>query len=115
VRRFSRRKRGSTSTEGAAPIDAARWLARINEGGIESAPLEVLSHEDVPEELAALGQGEREGGAKVVLSFSPAHAGDALFAALATGHRLAEQDGGFDGEVLAVAPVWSLSARRRLA
>ncbi|MCH2185754.1 hypothetical protein MK280_07775 [Myxococcota bacterium] len=77
---------------------------------------EPLEHEDVPSSLAVVGRAteadpEADGSIAVV---SPKSAGDALLAALATGARLAEEDS-FSGQVVVVAPEWSVAARRRLA
>jgi hypothetical protein len=115
MRRFSRRRRGGSSGDGrAAPIDAARWLQRIQEeGGLGGITLEALSHDDVPDHYAAVGRGTREDGTAVVVTFAPRHAGDAMLAALATGVRLAEEES-FAGELIAVAPQWTIASRRRL-
>jgi hypothetical protein len=79
--------------------------------GTES--LTPLTHDDIPESYAAIGRGEGEGGAPIVVSFAPRHAGDAVLAGLATAARLVEEEA-FAGELVVVAPQWSSTARRRL-
>jgi hypothetical protein len=95
-------------------VDAERWLGRVREEGLVSAAgLEPLSHEDVPDHLAAIGRGTAEDGTPLVVAVAPRSAGDALLAGLATGLRLAAEDA-FTGQLVVVAPSWSLAARRRL-
>jgi hypothetical protein len=86
----------------------------VEEGVVEVPSLEVIEHEDVPGDYAAVGIGEREDGTRVVVSFAPSLAGDALLAGVVTGSRLAGEEAGFSGEVVAVTPQWSTAARRRL-
>ncbi len=116
MRRFSRRRRagGGAGAGRGVRIDAERWLQRIS--GERILPVEsfdVWRHDDIPESYAAIGRGRLESGGELIVSFAPRHAGDAVLAALAAGGRLA-QDEEFGGEVVAVAPEWSTSARRRL-
>jgi hypothetical protein len=115
-RRFGRGRRTRAPSESkSAPIDAAHWFGRlIDEGIVGVQGLEPVSADDLPASFAVVGSGEREGGEPVLVGFSPSHGGDAMLAALAVAQRLAEEDG-FEGEALAVAPQWSIAARRRLA
>jgi len=115
-RRFGRgrRTRGSSDSKGA-PIDAERWFERlIGEGIVNVQALEAVSADDVPASFAVVGRGERENGEPVLVGFAPSHGGDAALAVLAVAQRLAAE-GNFEGEALAVAPQWSIAARRRLA
>ena len=137
MRRFGRRRRGGAAGEGrAAPIDAERWLGRIQEEGIVAVEgLAPVDDTAVPGHVAAVGRGTKSGGGDVLVAFAPRHAGDALLGALAAGIEAAragsapegETEGGeaaadetpsapaFSGEVFALAPQWSGAARRRLA
>jgi hypothetical protein len=115
-RRFSRgrRARGPGDSK-AAPIDAARWFERlIGEGIVDVETLEPVSADDVPASFAVVGSGEREDGERILVGFAPGHGGDAALAVLAVAQRLAAE-GDFEGEALAIAPQWSIAARRRLA
>ena len=115
-RRFGRGRRTIGSSDSKdAPIDAARWFERlIGEGIVKVQALEPVSADDVPASFAVVGSGEREGGERTLVGFAPGHGGDAALAVLAVAQRLAAE-GGFEGEALAVAPQWSIAARRRLA
>jgi len=114
MRRFSRKRRGESGRRGAESIDAARWLGRVEEAGVlPVSKLEVIEEEGVSDRLAALGRGETSAGDPAIVAFSPIRAEDALLAALAVGMRLSAEES-FKGTVYAVAPVWSLVARRRL-
>ncbi len=99
-----------------ATIDAERWLTRIKEDGLLGLEeLEVDAETPVPGHVAAIGKGRRADGAEVIVSFAPRYAGDALLGGLAAAGARAGEDGGFTGEVIAVAPQWTGAARRRLA
>lgn len=115
MRRFSRRRRGGASD---VAINGERAFAQMLEGGIlDLASLEALSEDavpDVPSSYAAIASGEDKNGGKVLVSFAPRHAGDALLGGLIVASKQAESDG-FGGELIVVAPEWSLSARRRLS
>jgi hypothetical protein len=76
--------------------------------------LEPVEVDGVPASFAVLGLGESEDGGRVLVGFAPRHGGDAALAAWAHGQRLAAEEG-FDGEVFAVAPQWSVAARQRLS
>jgi hypothetical protein len=76
--------------------------------------LEAVTDEDVPASFAVLGVGVRAGDEKVLVGFAPRHGGDAALATLAMAGRMAAEED-FSGEALAVAPQWSIAARRRLA
>jgi len=115
-RRFGRgrRSRGPADSKGT-PIDAARWFERLTgESIVDVEALESVSADDVPASFAVVGSGEREGGERILVGFAPGHGGDAALAVLGVAQRLAAEEG-FEGEALAVAPQWSISARRRLA
>ncbi|MCZ6785269.1 MAG: hypothetical protein O7G30_18365 [Proteobacteria bacterium] len=115
-RRFGRRRARGPDEDGRAPIDAARIMQRIiGEGVIAAVALEPVdpATSGVPEGFAALGSGEAQDGTALVVAFTPRDAGDALLGALAEAARRAEADG-FAGEAIAVAPQWSVTARRRL-
>ncbi len=109
-RRFGR-SRKKTTDEGSA-VDVVRGLERIVEAGLVSVEaLEPVSAEDIPPSLAILGRGHSEDQPTVV-AFSVV-GGDAAVAVLAFAQQLADQHG-FEGLALAVAPQWSIAARRRL-
>jgi hypothetical protein len=114
-RRFGRGRRGGGAGDGrGAEIDAARWVERIAEAGVvRAASLEPAEADDVPAGFAGIATGATESGEPLALGFAP-RGGDALLAALAHAARLAG-DGSFAGEVVAVAPEWTIAARRRLA
>ena len=114
MRRFSRKRRGDRGKKSSEVIDAGRWLPKIEESGsVPVSKLEVISHDSVSDRIAVVGRGAGESGEAAIVAFSPTNAGDALLAALATGVRLAAEET-FTGEVFAVAPNWSIEARRRL-
>ncbi|MEN8183779.1 MAG: hypothetical protein ABFS46_14725 [Myxococcota bacterium] len=109
-RRFGRRRSGAEEARAVDP----RALVRISELGlVPAASLDPLGDEDVPASLAALGLGEGDAG-RLLVGYTPADATGALLASVALALRLHEQDG-FTGRVYAVAPHWSLFARRMLA
>ncbi|MCC6640093.1 MAG: hypothetical protein IT386_02885 [Deltaproteobacteria bacterium] len=114
-RRFGRRRQSGAGDEGRASFDAARALERIEAAGSFGVRgLAPLAVEGLPPGYAAVGSGETESGERVLVAFAPHDAGDAILAALAaaTGADGAEP---FAGTVLAIAPTWSLLARRVLA
>ncbi|MEE8473892.1 MAG: hypothetical protein V3T01_00985, partial [Myxococcota bacterium] len=109
-RRFGR-SRKKTTDDGSA-VDVVRGLERIVEAGLVSVEaLEPVSADDIPPSLAILGRGHSEDQPTVV-AFS-VFGGDAAVAVLAFAQQLADQHG-FEGLALAVAPQWSIAARRRL-
>lgn len=114
MRRFSRRRRGGA---GDVAISGETWFARMLEQGIlELRSLEVLPEaqtSEVSPSYAAIGGGEDEKGEQVLVSFAPRSAGDALLGGLVVASRLAEE-ADFSGELIVVAPQWTLAARRRL-
>jgi hypothetical protein len=117
-RRFGRGRKptGGAGERKAAGIDAARWLERLTaEGHVPVATLEAVEVDGVPDHFAVVGRGETETGTTVLVGFSPRHGGDAALAVLAEAQRLAASEEGFSGEAIAVAPEWSIAARRRLA
>lgn len=105
-RRFGRRRR---SEEGRPqPIDAARLMERMQEHGVGGArTLAPSVVEGIPDHFAVVARGENESGQPLVVAVAPRHGGDALLAALVAAS-------GTEGEVLALAPRWTRSARRRL-
>ena len=121
-RRFGRGGRSRAAGDGKrAPINAQRALERIVEAGIVAVEaLAPASAEEIPDTYAVVGTGatgktgDPEGSARVAVGFSPVDGGDAALATLATAQRLAA-DEGFAGDAIAVAPQWSIAARRRLA
>ena len=114
MRRFGRKRRGEGAKKGAEAIDAGRWLGRIAEEGLVGvSSFEEIRHESISDRVAVVGRGQTESGDPIIVAFSPNHAGNALFAALATGVRLAAEES-FEGEVFAISPVWTIGARRRL-
>jgi hypothetical protein len=80
--------------------------------------LEVLPEEvtgEFPASYAVIGSGEDENGGKVLVSFAPRSAGDALLSGLIVASKLAEAEtDSFAGELIVVAPQWNVAARRRL-
>ena len=116
-RRFGRSRRNAAPGERkAAAIDASRWFERLTaEGHVPAASLERCDVDGLPDHFAVVGQGESESGEPVLVGFSPRHGGDAALAVLAEAQRRAGEEAGFAGEALAVAPQWSIAARRRLA
>jgi hypothetical protein len=121
-RRFGRGRRSRTAGDGKrAPINAQRALERIVEAGIVAVEaLAPASSDEIPDTYAVVGTGatgkteESEPSARVAVGFSPVDGGDAALATLATAQRMAA-DEGFAGDAIAVAPQWSIAARRRLA
>ncbi len=114
-RRFGRRRQGGGGDEARGSLDAARALERIE--AAETLGVRGLSRLDVdglPAGFAAVGSGETESGERMLVAFAPRDAGDALLAALAAAAGPADGEP-FSGTVVAVAPAWSLLARRRLA
>ncbi|MEE8507484.1 MAG: hypothetical protein V3T07_00340 [Myxococcota bacterium] len=112
-RRFGRSRRRGTG-DGGTSVDAQRGLERIVEAGL--VPVEALepaNREDIPAEFAILGTGGSED-QPMVVGFAVADGGNAALATLALAQQLADQNG-FGGLALAVAPQWSIAARRRLA
>jgi hypothetical protein len=100
-------------TRGAS-IDAARWFERIvAEGVLPVSALERVGAGEVPDSFAVLGRGSSEEGGPLLVGFSPKNGGDAALAALAWAQRLLAEEG-FTGEAIALAPDWSIGARRRL-
>ncbi|MGH0030689.1 MAG: hypothetical protein ACQGVC_12920 [Myxococcota bacterium] len=110
-RRFGRGRRRGSADEGndtAAPIDGPALMAAIAESGLAgSEAIEAIDLPGVAPGFAALGQG----GESTLVAASPRGGGEALFAALA----LARSREGFGGRVYAIAPSWSIEARRRIA
>jgi hypothetical protein len=121
-RRFGRGRRSRAAGDGKrAPINAQRALERIVEAGIVAVEaLAPASAEEIPDTYAVVGTGatsktgDPQSSALVAVGFSPVDGGDAALATLATAQRLAA-DEGFAGDAIAVAPQWSIAARRRLA
>ncbi len=115
-RRFGRGRKGrSSGGSRTTSIDAARIFEKIVEAKLVSTEsLEPVNSEAFPDTYAAVGVGEGEGGRKLVVAFSPDHGGDAALAGLAHAQALAASEG-FNGDVIAVCPQWSIAARRRLA
>lgn len=114
--RFGRGRRGrGTGERRDEPIDAGRWFERLTqEGHVPTSALQTVDVEGVPDHFAAVGVGQTDTGERLVVAFAPKHGGDAALAALAHAHQLCETEG-FAGQVLAVAPQWSIAARRRLS
>ena len=116
MRRFSRRKRGAAGAgEGKQlSIDASEWLPKILEQGIvEAKSLEAWSEPEVPNGVAAIGQGERADGTKLIVAFSPRSATEATLGGLSAAQHAVEKTG-FAGQLVIVAPQWPASARRLL-
>jgi len=117
MRRFSRRRRGGATD---VAINGETVFAQILEQGIlDLASLEAMAEDavpDVPNSYAVLANGEDKNGGKVIVSYAPRYAGDALLGGLIVASKLAEAETEpFSGELIVVAPEWSLSARRRLS
>jgi hypothetical protein len=113
MRRFSRRKRGAVEGKQSS-IDAAEWLPKILELGIVEVPsLEAWAEPGIPDAIAAIGQGERADGTKVIVAFSPKSATEAMLGALSAAQFAAEK-GEFTGQLVIVAPQWPSGARRLL-
>jgi hypothetical protein len=114
-RRFGRRRwggggGGGDEGGGGRPLDAAQELARVLRLGLVPADaLEPVSGDDVPARLGVAGTGTSRDGEALVVGVAP-QGGDAWLAALAVATRIE----GFRGTALAIAPSWSLAARRRL-
>ena len=113
-RRFGRgRKRGTSDGEGAT-IDANRAFERIAEAGLASGEaLTPATVDDIPADFAVVATG---GGDEpsLVVGYAPGDGGNAILATLAYAQRLAD-DAGFTGHAVAIAPQWSIAARRRLS
>jgi hypothetical protein len=113
-RRFGRGRKANAGKSKSAPIDAARCFERIAAEKIVAAKsLSPITSDEIPEHFAAVAVGESERGGRLVVAFAPRNGGDAALAGLAYAKSLAA-DGGFDGEVIAVCPQWSIEARQRL-
>lgn len=113
MRRFSRRKRGAGEGRQTS-IDAAQCLSKILELGIvEAKSLEPWVEPEVPGGIAAIGQGERADGTRVIVAFSPKSATEAMLGALSAAQYAVEKSG-FTGQVVIVAPQWPAGARRLL-
>jgi hypothetical protein len=115
-RRFGRGRRNTRAAgEGRrAPIDAPRALERIVAAGL--VPVDALapvSVEDIPDSYAVVGSGQTEANERIAVGFAPVEGGDAALATLAFAQRLAAEED-FRGDAVAVAPQWSIAARRRL-
>ena len=114
-RRFGRKRRGRTSDTRSVAIDAERWFERLTaEGHVPVPALQPVESEGVPASFAVLGTGETEAGDRVLVGFAPENGGDAALAVLAHAAKLATEEE-FSGEAIAIAPQWSIAARRRLA
>ena len=114
-RRLGRgRNRKQSGDGGGTPIDAARAFERIREAGVVPAEaLEPVSEPGVPESFAALATGTSGDDSRLAVGFAPVSGGDATLATLALAQRLADEEE-FRGQAIAVAPQWSIAARRRL-
>ncbi len=113
MRRFSRRKRGAAESNQNS-IDAAQWLPKILELGIIEVPsLEAWAEPEVPNSVAAIGQGERADGTKVIVAFSPKSATEAMLGGLSAAQFAVEKKE-FAGQLVIVAPQWPSAARRLL-
>ena len=116
-RGFGRGRRGRSGSGDArrGAIDAAQAFEKIAAAGISGIPaLDSLVREDVPTSFAVVGAGTREDGSEVIVAYAPRHGGDAALAALACAAGRTTADGRA-AEVVAIAPQWSIAARRRLA
>ncbi|MFK7895898.1 MAG: hypothetical protein AB8G23_08695 [Myxococcota bacterium] len=113
MKRFSRRRKGASEGK-RATISASEWLPRILEQGIvDATSLDPWADSEVPETVAAIGQGERADGSKLIVSFSPRSATEALLGGVAAA-ALAAEKSEFAGQVLVIAPQWPAGARRLL-
>jgi hypothetical protein len=83
-------------------------------GIVSCETLEPVAIDDVPDHYAVVAVGTDADGKTLVVAYSPINGGDAALTGLAHAQRLAA-NGGFEGEVIAVSPQWSIAARRRLA
>jgi hypothetical protein len=113
-RRFGRRRwgggGGGSDDGGSRSLDAAQELARVLRLGLVPAEaLEPAGADEVPATFAVVGTGTSRDGEALVVGVAP-QGGDAWLAALAVATRTE----GFRGRALAIAPSWSLGARRRL-
>ncbi len=114
MKRFSRRRKGSSAEGKRASISASEWLPRILEQGlVEATSLEPWADSDVPDTVAAIGQGEQADGSRLIVSFSPRSATEALLGGIAAA-ALAVEKSEFAGQVLVIAPQWPAGARRLL-
>ena len=115
-RRFGRRRwgvggGGNGGDDGSGrSLDAAQELARVLQLGLVPADaLEPVDGDEIPATLAVVGTGTSRDGEALVVGVAPS-GGDAWLAALAVATRIE----GFSGSVIAIAPSWSVAARRRL-
>ena len=114
MRRFSRKRRGGNRESGERSLDAELWLGRLRESdAIPDLGFTAWDQSEVPDHYAIVARGAGDEGQGHVVCFSPVEGGDALMAALATGAKLAKEES-FTGEVVAIAPHWSIRSRRRL-
>jgi len=112
--RFGRRRwggRGNGGNDGGSrSLDAAQEITRVLRLGLVPADaLEPAGGDEVPASLAVAATGTSRDGERLVVGIAP-QGGDAWLAALVVATRLE----GFRGTALAIAPSWSLAARRRL-
>ena len=113
MRRFSRRKRGAAEANQNS-IDAGQWLPKLLELGIVEVPsLEAWAEPEVPNAIAAIGQGERADGTKVIVAFSPKSATEAMLGGLSAAQFAVEKTE-FAGQLVIMAPHWPSAARRLL-
>jgi len=113
MKRFSRRKRATGEGQQSA-IDAAEWFPKIVEAGLAAVQsLEPWSDPDVPQSVAAIGRGERADGTRVIVSFSPRSATDAILGGVSAA-QLGVDGSPFDGLLMIIAPEWPAGARRLL-
>ena len=109
-----RRTRGPAERK-AEPIDAGRSFQQLIEAGTLSVEsVEAVEVPGIAANFAVLGSAQTKAGERVLVSYSPTHGGDAVLAGLAYAKQLAEAES-FAGEVIAIAPTWSIAARSRLA
>ncbi|MCH2170957.1 hypothetical protein MK489_09245 [Myxococcota bacterium] len=114
-RRFGRGRRGRGNDSNRRPaIDAKSRFEEIAEAGIggvaELTPLEIPG---VPGHMAVVAEGTDKEGRPVLVGFSPESGGEAALAVAAAAGR--QSGPSFDGDAVAIAPQWSIAARRRLA
>jgi hypothetical protein len=114
-RRFGRGRKTNAAQGKRVSFDAARCFERIVEEKIVAArSLAVVTLDESLDDFAAVAAGEADDGGKLVVAFAPRNGGDAALAGLVYAQSLVD-NGGFDGEVVAVCPQWSIAARQRLA
>ena len=115
-RRFGSRRRRGQGEGRDAPIDAAKWLARIAaDASVPVGPLEAVDVQDLPESFAIVGRDSSARGKSVYVAFSPRSGGDALLAAILTGLSVGSSAKASSNEILALAPQWNVASRRRLS